>query len=85
MASELTNGTLAIVDVVLAAAASGTLRSKSGSGNASEIEVMIYGDRAPIFLADTRRLASEIGVSIEQKEQVVILRVLPEDTIHSEN
>ncbi|HEU4747181.1 MAG TPA: hypothetical protein VFS56_01680 [Gemmatimonadaceae bacterium] len=84
MASELTNGALAIIDVVLAAAAAGSLRAKPRSGNASELEVMIYGDRVPIFVSDTRRLATEIGVSIEQKEQVVILRVLPEDKSHSQ-
>jgi len=84
MANDLTNGTLAIIDAVLAAAAAGTLRSKPGYGNASEIEVMIYGDRAQIFMSDTRRLAAEIGVTIEQKEQAVILRVLPEDRSHSE-
>ena len=85
MASELTNGTLAIIDAVLAATAAGTLRSKSGYGNASEIEVMIYGDRAAIFVSETKRLAAEMGVSIEQKEQAIILRVLPEDKSHSEN
>lgn len=84
MANDLTNGTLAIIDAVLAAAAAGTLRSKPGYGNASEIEVMIYGDRAPVFVSDTRRLAAEIGVSIEQNEQAIILRVLPEDKSHSE-
>ena len=84
MATELANGTLAIIDVVLAASARGTLTAKPGYGNASEIEVMIYGDRAAVFVADTRRLAAEIGVTIEQKEQAVILRVLPEDRSHSE-
>lgn len=84
MATELTNGALAIIDVVLAATAGGTLSAKSGYGNASEIEVMIYGDRAAFFVSETRRLAGEIGVSVEQKEQAVILRVLPEDNTHSE-
>jgi len=83
-ASALTNGALALIDAVLAAAAAGSLRSGSGYGDASEIEVMIYGDRAQIFMSDTRRLAAEIGVTIEQKEQAVILRVLPEDRSHSE-
>jgi hypothetical protein len=81
--SALTNGTLAIVDAVLVAAAAGTLRSKADYGNAGEIELLMYGDRAPAFVSDVGRLAMEIGVTVEQKEQLVILRVLPEDRTHS--
>lgn len=84
-ASTLTNGALAIVDAVLAAAATGTLRSKGDYGNPGEIELLIYGDRALIFVSDIGLLAAEIGVSVERKEQVVILKVLPEDRSHSEN
>ncbi len=86
-ASALTNGALALIDAVLAAAAAGSLRSGSGSGygDASEIEVMIYGDRAPDFVSDIGRLAEEIGVSVEPRGQSVILRVLPEDRSHSQN
>ena len=84
-ATALTNGTLAIVDAVLAAAAGGTLRSKRGYGNAGEIALPIYGERAPIFVSDIGRLAKDIGVSVEQQEQLIILRVLPEDKSHSEN
>ncbi len=88
-ASALTNGALALIDAVLAAAAAGSLRSGSGSGSgygdASEIEVMIYGDRAPDFVSDIGRLAEEIGVSVEPRGQSVILRVLPEDRSHSQN
>ena len=83
-ASDLTNGTLAIIDVVLVAAANGGLRSKPGYGDASELEVMIYGDRA-VLVSDIVRLGGEIGVSVEEREQSVILRVLPEDRSHSEN
>jgi len=82
-ASALTNGTLAIVDAVLVAAAAGTLRSNAGYGNGGEIELLMYGDRAPVFVSDVGPLASEIGVQVEHKEQVVILRVLPEDRTHS--
>ncbi|MDQ3672912.1 MAG: hypothetical protein M3365_00840 [Gemmatimonadota bacterium] len=84
-ASALTNGALAIIDVVLAAAAKGDLRSKSPYGDANEIEVMIYGDRAATFVSDIGRLADEIDVSVEQQEQSVILRVLPEDRSHSKD
>lgn len=84
-ASALTTGTLIIVDAVLAAAAAGTLRSIPGYGNTGEIELQIYGDRAQIFVSDIGRIAEEIGVSVEQKEHLVILRVLPEDRSHSEN
>lgn len=84
-ASALTNGALALIDAVLAAAAAGSLRSGSGYGDASEIEVMIYGDRAPDFVSDIGRLAEEIGVSVEPRGQSVILRVLPEDRSHSQN
>ena len=84
-ATALTNGVLAIADAVIAAVAGGTLRSKPDYGDAREIELLIYGDRAPSFVSDIGRLAHEIGVSIERKEQVVILRVLPEDRSHSEN
>ena len=84
-ASALTNGVLAIADAVLASLAAGTLRSKPGYGDTTEIELLIYGDRAPVFVSDIGRLAREINVSVEQKEQLVILRVLPEDRSHSEN
>ncbi len=84
-ASALTNGALALIDAVLAAAAAGSLRSGSGYGDASEIEVMIYGDRTPDFVSDIGRLAEEIGVSVEPRGQSVILRVLPEDRSHSQN
>lgn len=82
-ASSLTNGTLALVDAVLTAASKGALK-RSAHGDASEIEIMIYGDRAPIFVSDLGPLAKEINVSVEQRGQSVILRVLPEDRSHSQ-
>lgn len=83
-ASSLTNGALAVVGAVLAALAKDGVTTR-GHGDISEIEVMIYGDRASIFVSDTAHLAGEIGVSVEQRGQSVILRVLPEDKSHSQN
>ena len=83
-ASSLTNGILALVNAVLAAPPKGGVPGL-GHGGASEIEVMIYGDRAPVFVSDIAHLAQEIGVSVEQRGQSVILRVLPEDKSHSQN
>jgi len=82
-ASSLTNGVLALVNAILAAPNGGF--ASLGHGDASEIEVMIYGDRALIFVSDIAHLAKEIGVSVEQRGQSVILRVLPEDKSHSQN
>jgi hypothetical protein len=80
-ASRLADATLALVDGVLKAAAAGSLRH----GAASEIEVMIYGDGAPIFVSNIRPLAEAIGVRVEERGPSVILKVLPEDRSHSEN
>lgn len=82
-ASSLTNGVLALVNAILAAPKAGF--TPLGHGDASEIEVMIYGDRTPGFVSDIAHLAREIGVSVEQRGQSVILRVLPEDKSHSQN
>ena len=83
-ASSLTNGVLAVIGAVLAALARGGVNS-AGHGDPSEIEVMIYGGRAPGFVSEIAQLAQEIGVSVEQRGQSVILRVLPEDKSHSQN
>jgi hypothetical protein len=84
-ASALTNGALVLVDAVLKAAELGSLRAIAGNGAASEIEVMIYGDGAPIFVSDIARLAEGVGVVVEQRGQSVILRVLPEEKNHSQS
>lgn len=84
-ASALTNGTLALVDAMFTAAVKGSLRTTPGNGAASEIEVMIYGDKASIFMSDVQRLAEAINVRVEQRGQSVILKVLPEDRSHSES
>ena len=81
-ASAFTNGVLSLVDEVLAAVSRGGLRS-SRHGDASEIELMIYGDRAPAFVSGIAPIADEIGISVEQRGESVILRVLPEDRSHS--
>ena len=84
-ANVLTNATLSIVDAVLKSAAAGTLRAEPGYGAASEIEVMIYGDGVPAFVAGIRDLVVGIGVGVEEREQSVIFRVFPEGKHHSEN
>lgn len=83
-ATALTNAVLAVVGAVLAALSRGGVNS-AGHGDPSEIEVMIYGGRAPVFVSEIAPLAEEIGVSVEQRGQSVILRVLPEDKSHSQN
>jgi DNA-binding transcriptional ArsR family regulator len=80
-ASRLADATLALVDGVLKAAAAGSLRH----GAASEIDVMIYGDGASSFMSSIGPLAEAIGVRVEERGRSVILRILPEDTSHSEN
>ena len=82
-ASAFTTGVLALLDAILIAAAKGGLKT-SGHGGASEIEVMIYGDRAPALVSGIAPIAGEIGMSVEQRGRAVILRVLPEDKSHSE-
>jgi len=83
-AGSLTNGVLAVVGAVLAAVTKGGITT-TAHGDISEIEVMIYGGRAPIFVSEIAHLAEDIGVSVEQRGQSVILRVLPEDESHSQN
>ena len=83
VATMLSNGLLALINSVLVAAADGSLKSASGHGAGSQIELMIYGDRRDVVLADIERLASLIGVSVEQHDHRVILTVLPEGKSHS--
>jgi hypothetical protein len=44
---------------------------------------MIYGDAAPSVVSDIERLASRIGVRVEQHGRNVILTILPEGKSHS--
>lgn len=83
-AGSLTNGVLAVVGAVLAAMTKGGVTT-TAHGDIREIEVMIYGGRAPIFVSEIAPLAEDIRVSVEQRGQSVILRVLPEDESHSQN
>jgi hypothetical protein len=80
-ASKLTDGLLAVVSSVLAAQAAGTLKEPGGHGAGSRIELMIYGDAAAT-VSDMERLASRIGVGVEQHGQSVILTILPEGKRH---
>ena len=82
-ATALTNGLLALVGFVLAAEAQGALRSASGGSGGSRIELMIYGDRASVFVSDIKHLADCIGVGVEQGVRSVILTVSPEGKSHS--
>jgi len=83
-ASALTDGLLALVSSVLAAQAAGTLK-EAGHGAGSRTELMIYGDTAPSIVSDIERLASRIGVAVEQHGPNVILTVLQEGKSHSKD
>jgi len=84
-ATALTNGLLSLVGVVLSAQAQGTLRSVPGASGGSRIELMIYGDRASVFVSDIKHLAECIGVGVEQGAERVILTVSPEGKRHSKD
>jgi hypothetical protein len=84
-ATTLTNALLSLLTVVLAAEAQGTLRGRSGSSGRSQLELMIYGDRASAFMSDIKHLADRIGVGVEQDATRVILTVSPEGKSHSKD
>src|SRR4029079_6721382 len=84
-ASSLVDGLLALVSAVLAAQAGGTLSTTAGHGAGTQIELMIYGDAAAPVVSDIERLASRIGVGVEQRGPSVILTILPEGTSHSKD
>ena len=84
-ASALTDGLIALVGSVLSAQAAGTLKSTGGHGAGAAMELMIYGDGASSALSDIERLASRVGVGVEQHGQRVILRILPEGKSHSKD
>ena len=84
-ATSLTNGLLSLVGIVLAADAQGALHSATGGSAGSRIELMIYGDRASVFVSDIKHLADRIGVGIEQDAKRVILTVSPEGKSHSKD
>jgi hypothetical protein len=84
-ASAITDGLLAFVNSVLAAQAAGTLKTRGGDGAGSRIELMIYVDNADGVVSDIERLASRVGVSVEQQAKRVILTILPEGKTHSKD
>ena len=84
-ASALADGLLAVVNSVLAAQAAGTLKNARGHGAGSRIELMIYGEGATGTVSDIERLASRVGVGVEQDGERVILTILPEGKSHSKD
>ena len=84
-ASALTDGLLALVNSVLDAQTAGTLKKARGHGAGSRIELMIYGEGATGIVSEIERLASRVGVSVEQDGERVILTILPEGKSHSKD
>jgi hypothetical protein len=84
-ASALADGLLAVVNSVLTAQAAGTLKKARGHGAGSRIELMIYGEGATSTVSDIERLASRVGVGVEQDGERVILTILPEGKSHSKD
>jgi hypothetical protein len=84
-ASALIDGLLALVNSVLTAQAAGTLKSPGSHGAGSRIELMIYGDAGSVLVSDIERLASRIGVGVEQDGDRVILTILPQGKSHSKD
>ena len=85
VATMLSDGLIALISAVMSSAGDGTLKNVPGHGAQTQTELMIYGDGAPALVSDIERLASLIGVSVEQRGQRVILRVLPEGKSHSKD
>jgi hypothetical protein len=83
-ASALADGLLALVGSALTAQAAGTLKS-TGHGAGAVVELTIHGDAAAVIVSDIERLASRIGVAVEQHGHRVILRILPEGKSHSKD
>ncbi len=84
-ASALTDGLIALVGCVLSAQAAGTLTNAGVGGAGAAVELSITGDAAAVVLSDIERLASRIGVAVEQHGHKVILNVLPEGKSHSKD
>lgn len=81
-ASALADGLLAFTNAVLASMADGTLKKAGGRGAGTRIELKVYGDRAAGVVSDIERLASRVGVAVEEHGQSVILSILPEGKSH---
>jgi hypothetical protein len=85
-ASALADGLLALIGPLLATPAAGTPKTTGGGrGAGSRIELMIYGDGAAAVVSDIERLASRIGVGVEQRGRSVILTILPEGKSNSKD
>jgi hypothetical protein len=83
-AAALADGLLALVGPLLASPAVGTSKTAGGGhGAGSRIELVIYGEGAAAIVSDIERLASRIGVAVEQHGRSVILTILPEGKSHS--
>jgi len=82
-ATALTNGLLSLVGALLAAEGEGSLRTALGASGRNRIELMIYGDRASVFVSDIKHLADCVGVAVEQDAERVILTVSHEDKSYS--
>ena len=83
-ASSLSDGLLALVASIVAPPAQQAVANPNNGGE-SRIELMIYGDAAAAVVSDIERLASRIGVGVEQHGQSVILTILPEGKSHSKD
>jgi hypothetical protein len=83
VANALTEGLLALVGCVMTAQADGTLRFVPGHGAGSQIELMIYGERADTLVFAIKRFAQMVGVAVEQAGERVILTLSPEDRTNS--
>lgn len=82
-ASSLSDGLLALTALV-AARDGGAAQPATRHGAGGHIELMIY-DQRPGIVSDIERLASRIGVSVEQSGRSVILTILPEGKSHSKD
>jgi hypothetical protein len=83
IANALTEGLLALLGSVMTAQADGTLRFVSGHGAGSQIELMIYGERAEAVVFAIKRFAQMVGVAVEQSGERVILTLSPEGRTNS--
>ena len=83
-ASSLSDGLLALVGAIVAPKAEPAPAAARHDAE-SRIELRLYGDSAPAIVSDIERLASRIGVGVEQHGQSVILTILPEGKSHSKD
>jgi hypothetical protein len=83
-ASVLTNGLLALTNATLAGGAEPVAqKAKKAPVSGGSVELTL--GNASAVLADIRRLAAAIDVSVEERGANVILRVLPEGQSHSKD